>query len=144
MKGTGIFDWIRLPKWVVLIFSFIATALLPALFFPALSGFCSGYEPNCIIPYSTLSLYFFWAPVSLLLSIATLPFSRKVFDSWIKFLVPWILFSILVIFVTPGNDGNNMEVNWKAIVSLSLAAISFTVSFFIILVKSIQVYWFKK
>lgn len=144
MKGTGIFGWIQLPKWFVFCASAFLTIACLALFFPRLSGICSEYQPNCVVPYSTLSLYLFWAPILLFFSVLTLPINRTVFNSWIKFMVPWTLFSILVISATPGNFGNNLEINLKAVASLSLTAISFFASLLIIIIKSVQVYWRKK
>jgi hypothetical protein len=139
MKSAGIFSWIRLPKWVVLSFSFIFTILFPALFFPELSGFCLAYQPNCIAPYSALSWAVVWAPILLLLSIITYPLEKKIFDSWIRFALPWIFFSILVTLFVP--DKNTFgEPDWKGLVALLLTGIFTLISLVIILTKSIKFY----
>ena len=140
MKSTGIFSWIRLPKWVVFMFSLVMAFFCAFLF---VVGPCSEFQPICVESYLYISEAFFWAPILLLFSLITAPLNKIVFNSWVRFSIPWIFFSTVLVFLIPIAD-RFAEPNWKAITSLSLAAIFFAVSILIVLVKSVQVYWFKK
>lgn len=98
MKNTGIFSWIRLPKWSVFWFSMIATVAFVASSVPQLSGLCSRWEPNCQLPHLYFAEAIFWAPVLLLMSIVTYPLNEKVHYAWVKFALPWVVLSTVVVF----------------------------------------------
>ena len=74
-----------------------------------------------------------------------LPTRKKVFDSWVKFALPWILLSSLVAFLMPV-DGytQSFMLGGVRFPPFYLAIVFFSLSILVIIFRSIQIYRHKK
>lgn len=139
MKGTGIFGWIRLSKRTVFSASIILTILFFVFLFNISFGLCGEFQPGCHDSYHYIALIFFWAPFLFLFSLITYPLEKKIFNSWTKFALPWLVFSSVMTYLAPLKE-SLIEPDWKGVVALSLTILFCIVSVSIIIVKSVQVY----
>ncbi len=126
-----------ISKKSVLITAVVATILFLGFTFPGLLGICGEYEANCQIPYMSKSLALLWAPALLVLSLITYPFSKKVFNTWIMFAIPWLILSVIIILATPMNLSLHGS-NPKGEISLSLTKLFLILSLVIVIVRSTQ------
>ena len=121
-------------KRVVMIFAVVTNLLFLAFFAPTLSGLCKEWDGNCIDSYGrNLVELIFWAPVFLILSVVASRYEKKVFNTWIKFTIPWLLLTSIATYLAPIPE-SIYGPQWKGIFSGYGTIIFAVVSLFIIFV----------
>ena len=112
-----------------------------------------GYDNVCYAskwcyPYYGLLFYlemdFFWAPIILVFLGIVWFLDNRIFSSWIRVSVPWVTVSLIISVLTPDAGAGFISTPIKFYVILGLYALYILISFFIILIQSIRIYWLKK
>ena len=113
-------------KYIVFLFSLVLATLFAYMY---LGGPCLGYSFDCSSLYLHYALVILWAPILLFFSVMTFFTQSVVFDRWVKFSLPWIIFSSVAVFFIPLHT---VGVNWEAILAFALGLIFFLASAFIV------------
>src|SRR6266404_3700374 len=111
---------IQISKSTVLICSLAVSGLFVVFFLSTSFGICSDYSFQCKSTYLHYALSLLWAPVLLFLTVISYRSEKKIFDSWIRFVLPWVLLSSVIVLILPIDTGG---VNWEALAALLLAAL---------------------
>ena len=135
----------KIPPWTTLLIGGIPSLWIGSFFL----GFSWCSEPQHYANYSHYlscynlvrglgSAFILQAPLFFLIALFTIAESGQIYRTWSIFAVPWFVTTSFIIFLTP-EHGDIHSPDWNGITSLSLTALFFLISVFIIVRESRRV-----
>ena len=136
MWGTSL-NKTMMTKKNVLFAGICGFFLFLIVIFSSKIGLCDPYNGACTDEYDSLSEIFqIFIPV-LLFSLITYKLRDEVFDTWVKFVMWWVLGTFILVLIVPAQDSSLLPIT-KEIVSLFSTVVFTLVSLIVIIATSIS------
>ncbi len=143
MKNFNIwFDRI-VTKNTVLIVSFLYAAIVYVI---EIKNAPPGCEAGwCLTPTADALIPFFYSVIIIIIfTLLTYLLKERIFKTWIRFALVWLVLSGIWVIATPHDTGFAMALDQKSVLTGSLALVFIALSIIFIFVRIIQVYLIKK